>query len=502
MHLYSIFKTPHNAQHRLTGHRCSKKVVNSLNSAQKNPCFAANNQPRRWTMIDLEAAKIRIVRVEAMSSATAVFLEQVNTTNFFLAFFYMIATAGVLLGALAVICIDAGLAKPELLVKTITQKVMAFFYSGIAFTVVGYAVWNLQYYQALGVQDAFSAALHDWSFLGDKVNRFSQNINPTNVPNADMSQVFFAFFFCFAGLTAVLVHGAGLDRIKTSASNFMSVVIGGVLVPVIAYLSYGSASPLTNAGLHDFVGAYSLYLVVGIWGLILAWRLGARDGGKHEPGNFALLWIGVMLMMLAIPLFVVGCGFMIPDVGYMGPTMSTTGLGIVYCNIFFAMAGGAISGGFASKISNASNYILLGPIAGYVACSAIFDIATPWQAFCCGLVGPALLICAEKLICKAGIDEPKVAPLTILPACFSAVMAAIVGEGVMQGGMIGINEGEYAFQHAPITLSMQLYGLAVIALVTAALALASILIAEKVFGLRGDEVRPAPSPAPELASNL
>lgn len=422
-----------------------------------------------------------------MAATAPLFLEQLTTQNYFLAVFYIIATIGVLLGAMAVICIDGGLVAPENLVKTVTQKVVSFFVSAVSFSAIGYAVWNWQYYQGLGVENSFLISVNDWSLLGSKINFAAQYIDPKEVGSADMSQIFFAFFFCFAGLCAVLIQGAGLERLKDSACYWMSAVVGAVLVPVIAYLLYGSASPLTNAGVHDFVGASSLYLVVGIWGLLLAWRLGHRKGDAHPPGNFVLLWLGVLLLMLAIPMFVIGCGFLIPGMGYFGPTLASTGLGLVFNNIFMAMGGGAVCGALIAKKTENHSYILLGPIAGYIACSAIYDVAVPWQAGICGFAGPMLLVLGEMLVKKIGLDEPKVAPLTVLPAVFSILAAGIVGAGAKQGGVIGVEQGEFTFQHATVGMSMQLYGLVIVVVVTTALAAATIFLIEKCIGLRESE---------------
>lgn len=419
-----------------------------------------------------------------MTTPLQIFPEQVTTHQYLVAFFYIFSTIGVMLGVAAIILIDAGLVKRGNLIDTIVQKVLATFISGAAFMVVGYGIWNWQYYQASDVPNALSVAIKDWSIFGGNLLHFSQNIDPKAVSEGDTFQVFSIFFFAFAGLTAILIQGAGLERLKASACYITSAFVGAVVVPFAAYFTYGSASPLTNAGLHDFVGAYCLYMVVGVWAVVLAWRLGPRHGGASQPGSFSLLTIGVLLLLLAIPMFVIGCGFMVPEAGYFGPTLATSGLGIVFTNVFLSFAGGAVTGGVLAYRMRKPAYILLGPVAGYISCSALLDVAMPWQAFAIALVGPFILAGGERLLVAIGIDEPKVAPLALGPSIYSVLMAGIVGAGVPQGGFFGIKDGAFAFQHAHVSLGMQLFGTIITIVVTAATAFVVTYAIEKTVGLR------------------
>lgn len=419
-----------------------------------------------------------------MHETMKVFTEQVTTNQFLVAFFYIFATIGVLLGTVSVVLIDGSMVRAKSLVTTVTQKMLSAFISSMTFMVVGYAIWNLQYYQAFGVPGALSAAIGDWSLWGMALTHYSQNIDTAAVSEADTFQIFSIFFFCFAGLTAALVHGAGLERLKGSASYLTSAFIGAVVVPVAAYLTYGSASFLTNMGLHDFVGAYCLYMVVGVWSVILAWRLGPRLSIPKKPENFSMLTLGILLLMIAIPMFVIGCGFLVPGVGYFGPTMATSGLGIVFTNVFMSFGGGALAGGVLAYRTKKPSYVLFGPVAGYVACSALFDIVMPWEAFLLSLFGPFILKGGEIVMAMLKIDEPKVAPLALGPSIFSVLAAGIVGNGVKQGGFFGIKEGAYAFQHATVSLAPQVLGVVVIVAGTAVSALIVTLLIEKTVGLR------------------
>jgi ammonia channel protein AmtB len=413
-----------------------------------------------------------------------IFTDQVTTDVYVMEMFYIIATAGSMIAILAIALMDAGLASPKNLIDTFVQKLLCALIGGLAFMFFGYAVWNWQFYQALGIPDAFTAAVKDWGLLGNNMMTLGPRLDPAAVAQADFQQLFALFFFAFGGILTSFMHSAGLERLKPLPALIMAALGGGVFLPLMTYLTWGSASPLTNAGLHDFVGAFSLYIFVGLWSLILSWRLGPRRHNSGVPGSFALLGAGTFVLIVAIPLFVIGCGYLVPGKGYYGVTYAESGLGILFTNIFMSLGGGALTGALLAYRLRKPAYALLGPIAGYISCTALFDIALPWQALVISLVGPFLLHAGVKLTAGLGIDDPKVAPLALGPGIYSVVMAGVIGAGKPAGGMLGVTQGPFAFQHAHISLGMQLQGLAILVPTIAVVAFAVIVTLDKTLGLR------------------
>lgn len=413
-----------------------------------------------------------------------VFPAQFISDIYIMQIFYILATIGAMMAIFALMLIDVGLAKSKNMIDTVVQKILCAMIGGVSFMAVGYAIWNLQFYQALGVKNAFVQSIKDWALMGGNFMVFSQHLNPTVVPQADFQQLFALFFVAFAGVIAVFIHGAGLERMKPLPAFIMAAIGGGLCLPLTTYLTWGSAGPLTNAGLHDFVGAFSLYIFVGVWALVLAWRLGPRRGYTGVPSNFAMVGAGTFVLILAIPIVVVGCGYMIPGKGYFGVTNTESGLGIVFTNVFMALGGGALSGTLLAYSQRKAVLGLLGPIAGYVSCTALFDIAMPWQAFCISLAGPFILLGGLNLVGMLGIDEPKIAPLALGPAIYSVLMAGVVGAGRPAGGVLGVTQGAFAFQHAHISLGTQALGLAIMIPGTAIFAFVVIVLLEKTIGLR------------------
>jgi ammonia channel protein AmtB len=357
---------------------------------------------------------------------------------------------------------------------------------GLSFLLIGYGVWNWQFYQALGIPHPLSQAIADWWIGGPNINSFAQRLDPKDVPGADAQQVFAVFFCVFGAVTAGFVHSAGVERMKPVPCYILSAIAGGVMAPVLTYLTYGSASILTNAGLHDCVGVFALYIFVGIWALILAHRLGPRLRRSAAPPNVMAFISGVFLLLVGIPMLVVGSGYLRLEQGYFGISMVGSGLGVIFMNVFVAFAAGTIGGAVIAYRLKTPIYALLGPISGYVACSPLFDIAVIWQVALIALFAPFVTLACGKCVSRMGIDEPKIAALALGPGIYGALAAGIVGAGVPTGGFFDLKTGPYAFQHAHISFAMQCTGVIVVAAISLISGFIFIPLLDKLLGLRVD----------------
>ena len=118
------------------------------------------------------------------------------------------------------------------------------------------------------------------------------------------------------------------------------------------YLTWGSVSPLTTRGTHDFIRIFCAYIFAGTFAYMLARRLGPGRGVfKPHPG------------------------YWIPDLGYFGISMTTSGLGVVFNNVFIAYAVGGVVGGLIAYHTKNVIHALLGPLAGYVAGNASLTLS-------------------------------------------------------------------------------------------------------------------------------
>jgi ammonium transporter, Amt family len=410
------------------------------------------------------------------------FADQVSAQAFISDLFYILASLATFLVVVSIALIDGGLVSPKHLIDTLAQKLLSALIAGVSFLIGGYGIWMWQFNQAFDVPHPLQQALSDWWLFGRYMTIYAQNIDPAAVQGAEVQQIFVVFFFAYAAVFGAFIHSMGLGRMKPGASYILSAITGGLIMPILAYLTWSPASPLSNNGLHDFVGAYSLYMFVGVWSLIITWRLGPRIASTNgfNPHMFAL---GAMVLMMAIPLFVLGCGFLEPGVGYFGISNTSSGLGIIFCNIFTAYGGGALSGAVIAYRKHKPIYMFFGPIAGYVSCTALFDIAAPWECLLVSLVSPWLMHLLKELMIKMNLDDQKLVPLALGPSILSVLMAGVIGNGLPTGGVQGAT-GAYAFQHAHISFGMQLLGVLVVLLISGLSGLFLVLVLEKTIGIR------------------
>ena len=417
-----------------------------------------------------------------MHQITHTFAPQVSADVYIADLFYIFGALACFLVVIAISLIDGGLVSAKHLVDTFVQTLMSALFSGVALMLGGYAFWMWQYNVAFDVPNALQQSFSDWWLFGTYMTTFAQGVDPAKAPDLEGQQIFVVFFFGYAAIYGAFIHSMGLGRIKPSVSYILSGITGGILMPILTYLAWGSCSFLTNNGMHDYVGAYSLYMFVGVWSLILTWRLGPRLTSTNSL-NPHMLCSGTLLLMMAIPLFVIGCGYITPGAGYVGISGTSSGVGIVLCNIFIAFSGGAISGAVIGYRTHKPANALFGPIAGYIACTAIFDIAAPWECLLVSLAGPLIMQLTKDLMTKFSLDDQKLVPLTLGNSTFSVLVAGVIGAGLPAGGVAGAS-GAYALQHAHITFGMQCLGVIVILLFSAVTGLVLVFALEKTIGLR------------------
>lgn len=397
-----------------------------------------------------------------------VFKQQVTTGIYIDDVLYVVAAMAVILAVVGLGFIDGGLARRKNVLDTWVEKLGAGLVGMFAFAFFGYAIWEWQFNQAFGVPSAFWTSIKQWWLGGVAQTHFAQQLNPTAFPGADESQVFLVFFLTFAFFIGALIQSAGLERMKPWAIYTLVFFIIFVPWSFETYLFWGSTSPLTNAGVHDYVGIFNGYLFIGTVSIVLNAILGPRlgtfspapDRRAPAPHDWGQTFIGVILLLFAIPFIVLGSGYLIPGSGYFGISMTTSGFGLVFINVFMAYIGGGLTGMFLMYRTRNPLWILFGPLAGYISCSALFDISKPWIMLLVSIGGPLAAFGTYQALRRLGIDDPKVGPLTFGPAVYGAIMAGLVGWGTKTGGYFGL-KGAYGFQHASINIGWQLVGVVV-----------------------------------------
>ena len=425
----------------------------------------------------------------------AAFKEQVSLGIFTFDFIYAFAAMSVVLVVLALCMIDAGLVRTKNLVDTFTLKIASALIAGLGTIVIGYAIWQWSFNTAFGVPNPLSQALKDWWLFGNYMTEFAGNLDPKKVVEADVNQVFVVFFMTFSMATAALIHSSVVERIKAAPMLWMSAVIGLILSPVAGYLCWGPVSPLTNRGVHDFDGVFPLYIFAGTFSLVLAWRCRPRRGigvggtasnAERPPTNLAMVGVGVLMIIFALPFIAIGSGWFFPDVGFFGISMTTSGFGIVLINVLASFCTGGLVGTFLAYRHRQAAWVPLGALSSAILCGAMFDIMDPWVIVLVSLAGPFVTMFGQSTMVRLGIDDPKVVPLAFFNGVIGAILTGFVAWGTHTGGFLGL-EGKYGFQHAEIKPWWQLIGVLAIVALAGIPALLMSLFFERTTGLVVDD---------------
>ncbi|MCW2954829.1 MAG: hypothetical protein JWQ48_3999 [Conexibacter sp.] len=398
----------------------------------------------------------------------AVFTKQIGPDVLLQDVFYALPGISLIVIMLGLALIDGGLVRAKNALDSYVQKFVAAAVAGIAFLGIGYAIWNWQFNAAFGVPSPLKAAIDGWWIGGSLLTHLPQAVDPAASPNLDVYQVFMAFFIGYVMIAGIFIASSGVERLKPLPLVIMSAIVGGLLIPIGTYLTWGPVGPLSNLGVHDFSGVFSLYIFIGTWSLIMSWRLRPRLGTfvAHPrtvgpvPQNLTGVAVGVLVMMIGIPAAMLGCGFLFPGTfGFVGISGTTSGIGLVFVNVFVTFVSGIAGGAVLSYRTKNPFWVLLGPLAGYIAGGTLFDVAAPWKTLIVTFFAPFTVYGVYKLLQRRGLDDLKVAPLTLGPGIYGALVSGFVAWNVKTGGYPGITSGKYAFQHAHITPWWQLVGI-------------------------------------------
>ena len=193
------------------------------------------------------------------------------------------------------------------LVLLMTLPGLALFYAGlvrlknvlsvmthcVAIACLGSVIWLLGGYSL-----AFSGS---GPLIGDLAKFGLLHVSRASLTGMIPENLFFMFQMTFAIITPALIVGAVVERIRFGAVLlFSGLWLVVVYVPVCHWVWGGGW--LMDRHVMDYAGGLVVHATAGVAALVLAWRLGPRDGfprdlsPPHNPGmtmmGAALLWVG------------------------------------------------------------------------------------------------------------------------------------------------------------------------------------------------------------------
>ena len=288
--------------------------------------------------------------------------------------------------------------------------------------------------------------------------------------------VFVSFQMTFAAITAALVLGATVERLKFSAAMLFTAIWLTIVYFPIAHMVWAGGGLLFEMGALDFAGGTVVHINAGVSALVLCMFLGKRTGYPAEP-----------MPPHSLTLTLVGAGLL--WVGWFGfnagSELEADGVaGLAMINTFVATAAGAMAWMLMERFSGHKGSALgfaSGLIAGLVAVTPAAGNSGPFGAIVLGIVASIIAyIAVAKLKPKFGYDDS----LDVFGIHGVAGIVGAIGTGIVyQPGFGGPGDGSTAMGAQVMT---QIIAVAV-AIAWAAVGTAiTAFVVKMVTGLRVD----------------
>lgn len=240
---------------------------------------------------------------------------------------------------------------------------------------------------------------------------------------------FIAFQMTFAAITAALVLGATVERLKFSAAMAFTVLWLTLVYLPLAHMVWATGGLLFELGALDFAGGTVVHINAGISALVLALFLGKRRGYPAEPmppHSLTLTLVGAGL------LWVGWFGF---NAGSELEADGTAGLAMI--NTFVATAAGALAWMLMERFAGHKGSALgfaSGIIAGLVAVTPAAGNSGPFGALVLGIVASVIAYFAvAKLKPKLGYDDA----LDVFGIHGIAGIVGAIGTGIVYSPALG-----------------------------------------------------------------
>ena len=213
--------------------------------------------------------------------------------------------------------------------------------------------------------------------------------------------VFICFQMTFAAITAALVLGATVERMKFSAVMVFTAIWLTIVYFPIAHMVWAGGGLLFEMGALDFAGGTVVHINAGISALVACLILGKRKGYPTEPmppHSMTMTMIGTGL------LWVGWFGF---NAGSELEADGTAGLAMI--NTFVATASAGLFWMLAEKLNGHKGSALglcSGIIAGLVAVTPAAGNSGPFGAIILGAVASIVCFYAVSILKpKLGYDD-------------------------------------------------------------------------------------------------
>lgn len=232
--------------------------------------------------------------------------------------------------------------------------------------------------------------------------------------NSSMS-IWAAFMFqmAFVGKTINIMSGGVSERVKIIPLMFFTIIMGGVIYPLVVNISWGAdflAGTVLDIDMYDLAGSTVIHSTGG-WALLAAIMIMGARKGRYKDGKIKVIPASnVPLVVLGALLLWIGWfGFNGGSVGSISSIENADLVAKTIMNTNTAGLSGAIIAGFIMYVRYRLfdiTMVLNGALGGLVAVTAgpdLYDVYTP---ILIGLIGGALVVFAVPIFDKLRLDDP------------------------------------------------------------------------------------------------
>lgn len=222
--------------------------------------------------------------------------------------------------------------------------------------------------------------------------------------NDHITAVFLVAFIVFSWVTASIMSGAVMERIRLSAFLVLAVTLGSVAWVLAASWGWSFGWLTEKYGFHDAAASMVVHGVAGFFALGVLMQLGPRIGKYAKDGaarvirghNVHMSVIGLMLIYAGFYGFYMACIAILSTSfpGFFAIYGQPTTLGTFCLTLTFGFSAGFIGGYFASK--GDPYWTQAGALAGAVAVSAGADIYHPSMTWLIALSGAIATVWAGQ----------------------------------------------------------------------------------------------------------
>jgi ammonium transporter, Amt family len=338
---------------------------------------------------------------------------QVNLDNVFV----LVSAVLVIFMQAGFALLEAGLTRAKSVANIMMKNLMDFCAGALAFFAIGYAI-------AFGSGNDFFG-WKGW-FLGDGAFSYGTLTVP----------VTFVFQVAFAATAATIVSGAMAERTKFKAYFVYSMVLSGLIYPVVVHWNWGGGW-LSQLGTPfvDFAGSTLVHMTGGVAALMGAITLGPRIGkyaanGKPRaiPGHsipFAVLGAFILL----VGWYGFNPGSELAADGAIGGIAVTTTLAAVAGALTSMLTVWWFVGG-KPDVAMTTNGLLAGLVAITAGCAAVSSVG----ALAIGGIAGVVVVGAVLFFDRIRVDDP-VGAISVHGVC-GAFGTLAVGLFATDGGLL------------------------------------------------------------------